>query len=50
MGVVDFGEGLKLFARLTKDIKPEDIKVGMDVVIKTLKYEDGQLSFEITKA
>ncbi len=50
MGVVDFGGGLKLFARLTKDLKPEDVKVGMDVVVKTLKYEDGQLSFEITKA
>ncbi len=50
MGVVDFGGGLKLFARVTKDLKPEEVKVGMDVVVKTLKYEDGQLSFEITKA
>jgi uncharacterized OB-fold protein len=49
MGVVDFGD-LKLFARLTKDLKPEDIKVGMDVTVKTLQYEDGQMSFEIAKA
>jgi len=50
MGVVDFGGGLKLFARLAKGIKPEEVKVGMDVFIKPLKYEDGQISFEILKA
>jgi uncharacterized OB-fold protein len=50
MGVVDFGSGLKLFARLAKDIKPEDVSVGMDVAIRTMKYDDGQMSFEIVKA
>jgi uncharacterized OB-fold protein len=50
MGVVDFGDGLKLFARIAKGIKPEDLKVGLDVTIKPLKYEDDQLSFEISKA
>jgi uncharacterized OB-fold protein len=50
MGVVDFGSGLKLFARIAKDIKTEDVKVGMDVAIRPLKYEDGQMSFEIAKA
>ena len=50
MGVVDFCSGQKLFALLAKDMKPEDIKVGMDVTIRPLKYDDGQLSFEIAKA
>ncbi len=50
MGVVDFGQGLKLFARLAKEIKPEEVKVGMDVIIKPVKYDDGQFSFEIAKA
>ena len=50
MGGVDFGGGQKLFARLAKDIKPEEVKVGMDVTIRPLKYDDNQLSFEITKA
>jgi len=50
MGVVNFGEGLKLFARLDKSIKPEEVKVDMDVKIRPLKYDDGQLAFEITKA
>ena len=49
MGVVDFGGGLKLFARLAKNIKPEDLKVGGDVTIRPLKYDDDQLSFEIAK-
>ncbi len=50
MGVVDFGDGMKLFARMAKDINPEEIEVGMDVSIRPLKYDDGQLSFEVTKA
>jgi uncharacterized OB-fold protein len=50
MGVVDFGNGLKLFARIEKGIKPEDIKVGMEVAIRPLRYDDDQLSFEITRA
>ncbi len=50
MGVVDFGGGLKLFARLQKGLEAEDVKVGMDVGIRTVTYDDGQLSFEIIKA
>jgi uncharacterized protein len=50
MGVVDFGSGLKLFARLAKDIKIDDIVAGMDVSVRPLKYDDGQISFEIFKA
>jgi uncharacterized OB-fold protein len=49
MGVVDFGSGLKLFARMAKDMKPEALTIGMDVIVRTFKYENGQLSFEITK-
>ncbi len=50
MGVVDFGGGLKLFARVAKGIKPEDLKVGANMAIRPLKYDDDQLSFEITIA
>lgn len=50
MGVVDFGDGLKLFARLSKALKPEEVKVGMAVTIQPIKYDDGQISFEILKA
>ncbi len=50
MGVVDFGGGQKLFARLAKDMKPEDVKVGMEVTVRPLRYDDGQISFEIAKA
>ncbi len=50
MGVVDFGDGLKLFARIEKGIKVEEVKVGMEVSVRPFKYDDGQLSFEITKA
>jgi len=50
MGVVDYGNGLKLFARISKDLKAGEVKVGMEVTVRPLKYEDGQLSFEISKA
>ena len=50
MGVVDFKDGLKLFARLSKAIPIADIAVGMNVTIQPLKYDDGQISFEILKA
>ncbi|MBA4417263.1 MAG: DNA-binding protein [Syntrophus sp. (in: bacteria)] len=50
MGVVDFNDGLKLFARLSKAIPIADIAVGMNVSIQPLKYDDGQISFEIIKA
>jgi uncharacterized OB-fold protein len=49
MGVVNFGSGLKLFARLAKAVKTEDMKVGMDVGVRSMKYDDGQVSFEIVK-
>ena len=49
MGVVNFGNGLKLFARLAKAVKTEDVKVGMDVGVRSMKYDDGQVSFEIVK-
>lgn len=47
MGIVDFGNGLKLFARLAKSVKSEDVKVGMDVTIRPMNYDNGQVSFEI---
>ena len=50
MGVVDFDGGIKLFARIAKEIKVEDVKVGMDVTVRPLKYDDGQVTFEIAKA
>ena len=50
MGVVDFGNGLKLFARVAKRIRLEEVKSGMDVTVRSFKYDDGQLSFEIEKA
>ena len=49
MGVVNFGNGLKLFARLAKAVKTEDVKVGMDVGARPMKYDDGQVSFEIVR-
>jgi uncharacterized protein len=50
MGVVDFENGLKLFARVDKALKVENVKVGMDVIVRPMKYDNGQVSFEIVKS
>ncbi len=50
MGLVDYGNNLKLFARLDKALKIEDVKIGMDVSVRPITYDDGQVSFEIIKA
>lgn len=49
MGVVDFGSNLKLFARISKEIRDEELKTGLKVTVRPVKYEDGQIAFEITK-
>src|SRR4030066_1862806 len=49
MGVVDFGNDLKLFARMAKDMKPEEVKGGMDVTVRPFKQGDNQLSFGVAK-
>jgi len=50
MGLVDFGGELKLFGRMSKDPEPEEIKTGMEVYVRPVTYEDGQVFFEIFKA
>lgn len=51
LGLVEFPEeGLKLFARFSKDTDPAELKVGMEVAVRTVEYDDGQLAFEIVKA
>ncbi len=49
MGVVDYGNNLKLFARISKGLKLEELKNDMEVTVKPVRYEDGQIAFEITK-
>ncbi len=50
LGLVILPEGLKLFARFAADVDVDALKIGMDVSVRTLQYDDGQLSFEIIPA
>ena len=51
LGLVDFGQdGLKLFARVAADGNVDARKVGRPVSVRTLEYDDGQLSYEIVAA
>jgi len=45
----EFGEGLKIFSRLSKDIKEGDIKPGMEVKVVPLKLSGDRITFEFQK-
>ena len=42
--------GVKVFARLDGSIPDDQVAVGMAVGVKSLQYDDGQLSYEFIKA
>jgi len=43
-------DGVKVFGRMNGDIPEDEVVVGMNVGVQTLQYDDGQLSYEFTKA
>jgi len=43
-------DGVKVFGRMNGDIPEDEVVVGMGVGVKTLQYDDGQLSYEFVKA
>lgn len=47
MALVELPGDLKIFARVSKSLKPELLKSGMEVAVRSVTYEDGQVSFEI---
>lgn len=50
IAVGDFGNGIKIFSRLSKDIKEADIKVGMKLKLAVLKLPGDRLSYEFQQA
>jgi uncharacterized OB-fold protein len=50
IAVSDFGNGMRIFSRLNKDIKVEDIKPGMALKVAAIKLPGDKLSFEFQKA
>lgn len=46
LAIVDFANGLRMFGRLSRDIKESDIKIGMDLKVVPVKLAEGRISYE----
>ena len=50
LAIGDFGEGLRIFGRLNKDIKESDIKPGMGLKMVPVKVPEDRITYEFQKA
>lgn len=49
IALADFGD-VKVFGRMSKDLKEEDMKIGMDVEVVPVKLQGEQVAYEFKKA
>jgi uncharacterized OB-fold protein len=49
IALADFGD-VKVFGRMSKDLKEEDMKIGMDVEVVPVRLRGGQVAYEFKKA
>ncbi len=47
--LVRFKNNIQVFGRLSKTIKPEEIAVGMDLVVSSVELSGGRISYEFRK-
>jgi uncharacterized OB-fold protein len=45
----EFGGGIQILARLSRDITEKDIKVGMSLVVSPVKLPDNRIAYEFKK-
>jgi len=50
LAIADFPGGLRMFGRLSRDIKEGDIKIGMPVKVVPVKLAGDRISYEFQKA
>ncbi|MFC2014406.1 Zn-ribbon domain-containing OB-fold protein [Chloroflexota bacterium] len=50
LAIADFGDGLRIFGRLSKDIEESDIKSGMELKMVPAKLPENRISYEFKKA
>ena len=50
LAIGDFGEGLRIFGRLDKDIEESDIKPGMGLKMVPVKLPEDRITYEFQKA
>lgn len=49
IAVAEFGNGVRIFSRLNKDIKEADIKPGMPLKVVPVKLPENRISYEFQK-
>jgi uncharacterized OB-fold protein len=49
IALADFGD-VKVFGRMSKDLKEEDMKIGMDLKVVPVKLQGGKVAYELRKA
>ena len=49
IAIGEFGDGLRIFSRLSKDIKGEEIKPGMKLKVVVIKLPGDEISYEFQK-
>ena len=46
LGIVEFGEGVRILSRISKSIDAETIKIGMELTVKPVKLSEEKLTYE----
>lgn len=50
LGIAEFEEGVKVLGRVSKEISPEEIKVGMRVKLTPVKLANEQIIYEMQRS
>lgn len=50
LSIGEFGDGMRIFGRLNKDIKESDIKPGLELKIVPVKLPNDRITYEFQKA
>ncbi|MGD0202298.1 MAG: Zn-ribbon domain-containing OB-fold protein [Candidatus Bathyarchaeia archaeon] len=50
LALVELEEGLHMLAHMSKNVKPEEIKIGMDLKVVPVKRPDGRVTITFEKA
>ena len=50
IALVEFGDNLRLFGRLSKEIRAEEITIGMDLRVAPVELPNGHVSYEFRRA
>jgi uncharacterized OB-fold protein len=50
LALAEFDEGIQILARLSRDIKENDVKIGMNLTVNPAKLAEGRIAYEFRRA